>query len=235
MGGANVVIHAAYYRENGAFINGGLSNRKKFLKLNLLGSHDLLEESKEANVKQFIFMSSCAVFGAVDPVLPLDEKHPLQPDSLYGAYKASVESLCHAYFFGEGLETVIFRPVAIYGKHPQLEKCRWRTIVDDIKNGKDVNVTGGGKIVCADDIVQAVTRVLGNKSVAGNIYALSDLFISEIEIAEITKNLSGSKSKITGARKVQKNVMVNDKAKRLGVNFREKEGLRDYIKDILEQ
>ena len=231
--GADIVIHAAYYRESGLLFRGDIADKRSFLDINLLGSHSLLENAKNSSVKQFIFISSCAVFGYIDPDLPLDEKHPLRPDSIYGAYKASVESMCHAYFLSHGLESVIFRPVAIYGKHPNPEKQRWQTLINDIKDGKDVNVSSGGKIVHADEVVQAIMNALGNSSIAGNIYSLVDLFIDEIEIAETVKEITGSKSNISGTRKVQKNVMINNMAKKLGVNFRGRSGLRNYINDIL--
>ena len=232
--GAEVVIHAAYYRESGLAFKGDIPNERSFLDINLSGSHTLLENAKNRGVKQFIFISSCAVFGAIDPDIPLDEKHPLRPDSIYGAYKASVESMCHAYHLRHGLESVIFRPVAIYGKHPDPAKQRWRTLINDVKNGKDVKVSGSGKIVHESAVVQAVINTLGNRAIAGNIYGLVDFFINEMEIAEMVKEITGSNANISGTRKVQKNVMINNMAKKLGVNFRGRSGLRDYIKDILE-
>ncbi len=231
--GVDVVIHAAYYRENGLVFRGDIVDKRSFLEINLLGSNSLLENAKNCNVKQFIFISSCAVFGSIDPSLPLNEKHPLRPDSIYGAYKASVESMCHAYFLHYGLESVIFRPVAIYGKHPDPEKQRWQTLINNIKDGKDVDVSGGGKIVHANEVVQAIMNALGNSSIAGNIYGLVDLFIDEMEIAETVKEITGSNANISGSRKIQKNIMINNMAKKLGVNFRGKPGLRSYITDIL--
>lgn len=230
--GVDVVVHAAYYSQEGAFTGGGLSDKRKYLEVNLIGSHDLLEQANAAGVKQFIFISSCAVFSAIDPELPLNEKHSLMPHSLYGAYKASVESMCHAYFLSEGLETVIFRPVSIYGKHPKTEKCNWYGLVKDVKDGKDVEVSGGGKIVHVEEVVQAIILALGNRDIAGNAYALVDIFIDKMEIAKISKEIFGSKSRISGTRKIQKNMMLNERAKELGVKFRGKDGLRDYIKDL---
>ena len=232
--GAEVVIHAAYYRESGLAFKGDIPNERSFLDVNLLGSHTLLENAKNSGVKQFIFLSSCAVFGAIAPDITLDERHPLRPDSIYGAYKASVEGMCHAYHLRHGLESVIFRPVAIYGKHPDPEKQRWRTLINDVKNGNDVKVSGSGKIVHEAEVVQSVMNALGNSAIAGNIYGLVDFFIDEMEIAEMVKEITGSNSNISGTKKVQKNIMINNMAKKLGVNFRGKSGLRDYIKEILE-
>ena len=232
--GADVVVHAGYYSKEGTFTEGAIFDTREYLDVNIMGSHCLLEESKLAGVKQFIFISSCAVFGHVDTSLPLDEKHPLMPNSLYGAYKASVESLCHAYYLGPGMDVVIFRPVAIYGIHRQIEKSRWFDIIKNIKVGKDVEVSGGGKIVHVDEVVQAIILSVGNAGFAGNVYAVVDMFIDEMKIAEMAKEMLNSKSNISGVRKTQKNFMQNDKIKNLGVKFRGVNGLENYINDLIK-
>lgn len=232
--GADAVIHAAFDRQNGSFYESGLDDKEEFLQTNLMGSYKLLEQAREEGVKKFIFISSCAVFGAIDKGLPLDEKHPLMPDSLYGAYKASIEALCHAYFLRKELETVIFRPVAIYGKHPKINRSRWYNLINDIKNGQDVEVTGGGKIVHVEDVVKAIDLAIINEKAAGNVYALVDFFIDNMGIANIAKEIYASKSKISGANKFVKNIMCNEKANQLGVKFKGNSGLRKYISDLMQ-
>ncbi len=227
--GADAVIHGAYYSKNRAFLGAGNEDREVFLRTNVLGSHNLLELSKKAGVKRFIFISSCAVFGAIDPALPLNEKHPLMPDSVYGAYKASVESLCHAYYLSEGMETVIFRPVGVYGKKNQIEQSRWYNLIQDIKAGKDVNVSGGGKVVHALDVVQAILLALEKQDAVGNVYALVDFFIDNMGVARMCRDIFGSTSEISGEPKTPKNFMLNEKVKELGVNLKGKAGLKEYI------
>lgn len=101
--GSDVVIHMAYERNGASFREAANKDTKRFVETNLLGSIELLDASKQAGVKQFIFISSCAVYGYIFPHIPLDELHPLMPDSNYGAYKASVEAFCHSYFLSKVL------------------------------------------------------------------------------------------------------------------------------------
>ena len=89
--GADVVIHMAYERQGATFREAANRDIKRFVEANLLGSIELLDAAKQAGIKQFIFISSCAVYGRIYPNIKLDELHPLLPDSNYGAYKASVE------------------------------------------------------------------------------------------------------------------------------------------------
>src|SRR5438270_3612548 len=58
---------------------------------NVLGSLRLLESSRLAGAKQFLFVSSVAVHHEILPGGRIDESHPTWPGSIYGAYKAAVE------------------------------------------------------------------------------------------------------------------------------------------------
>ena len=59
---------------------------------NLIGTARLLEAAERAGVKRIVFSSSAAVYGT--PVtVPLDENHPLAPESYYGQTKAWIEAM----------------------------------------------------------------------------------------------------------------------------------------------
>ncbi|MCP4252478.1 MAG: NAD(P)-dependent oxidoreductase [Candidatus Scalindua sp.] len=111
--GADIVIHMAYERNGAGFHASAQDNIKRLLDVNLTGSLELLDAAKQNGVKQFIFTSSCTVYGYIFPDITLDEQHPLMPDSNYGAYKASVEAFCHSYFLSKSINTTMFRPVGI--------------------------------------------------------------------------------------------------------------------------
>ena len=65
------------------------SDFKRLVDVNLSGSLELLDAATLHGARQFIFTSSCAVYGHIYPDIKLDEQHPLMPDSSYGAHKAS--------------------------------------------------------------------------------------------------------------------------------------------------
>ncbi len=111
--GADIVIHMAYERNGTDFRDSANKNIRRLLDINLSGSLELLDSAKQHGAKQFIFTSSCAVYGHIFPDIKLNEQHPLIPDSNYGAYKAAVEAFCHAYFLSKSINTTMFRPVGI--------------------------------------------------------------------------------------------------------------------------
>jgi len=232
--GADIVIHMAYERNGAGFHASANKDIRRLLDVNLSGSLDLLDAAKQHGVRQFIFTSSCAVYGYIFPDIKLDEKHPLVPDSNYGAYKASVEAFCHSYFLSKNINTTIFRPVGIYGIDPKLAHSEWYDLIKNIKNGVDVEVVGGGKIVHVEDVAHAIDSAIDNKDAFGKVYNLSDFYIDNMSIAEMAKEICDSKSKISGTPKQPKNSIDNTASKTLGVHYTGAEGLRRYIRELIE-
>ena len=232
--GADIVIHMAYERNGTGFHDSARNNIRQLVDVNLTGSLELLDASKQHGVKQFIFTSSCAVYGHIFPDIKLDEQHPLMPDSNYGAYKAAVEAFCHSYFLSKSINTTMFRPVGIYGIDPNLAHSEWYDLIKNIKNGIDVEVVGGGKIVDVKEVAHAINSAIDNRDTFGKVYNLSDFYIDNMSIAEMAKEICGSKSKIRGTSKQPKNTIDNTESKKLGVRYAGAEGLRQYIKELIE-
>ena len=86
------------------------------LKTNLISTLELLEKIRKSNIeiKRFVFISSSSVFGKIK-YLPIDEEHPKDPISPYGASKLSAEKYVQNYFLHYGIPTVIIRPFTVVG------------------------------------------------------------------------------------------------------------------------
>jgi nucleoside-diphosphate-sugar epimerase len=231
---ADVVIHMAYERNGEGFHDSANKNLKRLLDVNLTGSLELLDISKQHGVKQFIFASSCAVYGYIFPDIKLDEQHPLIPDSNYGAYKASVEAFCHSYFLSKSINTTIFRPVGIYGIDPNLAHSEWYDLIKNIKNGVDVEVVGGGKIVHVTDVAHAIDSAIDNKDASGKVYNLVDFYVDNMTIARMASEICDSKSNVSGVPKQPVNTIDNAESKKLGVHYAGTEGLRQYIQELID-
>ena len=230
----DIVIHTAYERDGAGFHEAANRNIKRFLDVNLSGSLELLNASKQNGVKQFIFTSSCAVYGYIFPDIKLDEQHPLIPDSNYGAYKAAVEAFCHSYYMSKSINTTIFRPVGIYGIDPNLVHSEWYDLIKNIKNGVDVEAVGGGKVVHVADVAQVIDLAIDNKEASGKIYNLVDFYVDNITIAKMASEICNSKSNVSGAPKQPINTIDNTRSKTLGVRYAGTEGLRRYIQELVK-
>ena len=235
MQGADVVVHMAYERQGASFHEAANRDIKRFVEANLLGSIELLDASKQAGIKQFIFISSCAVYGRIYPNIKLDELHPLLPDSNYGAYKASVEAFCHAYYLSKAFDTTIFRPVGIYGINPHLAHSAWYNIVKDIKHGGNVEVSEGGKVVNVEDVVRAIDLAIDNIEAAGKIYNLVDFYVDNMSIARMAKEMCTSQSNISGTPRQPINTIDNTKSRALGVRYAGNNDLKRYIQELINR
>lgn len=91
-----------------------LQNPHEDTRVNVLGTVNLLEACIKAGVKRVIFSSSAAVYG-VPQYLPIDEDHPLQTISPYGASKAAGEEYLRLYYRLYGLEYVVLRYANVFG------------------------------------------------------------------------------------------------------------------------
>ncbi len=232
--GADVVIHMAYERDGVGFHEAANRDFKRFLDVNLSGSLELLNASKQHGVKQFIFISSCAVYGYIFSNIRLDELHPLIPNSNYGAYKAAVEAFCHSYYMSKSINTTIFRPVGIYGVNPNPTHSDWYDLIKNIKDGVDVEVVGGGKVVHVADVAQAIDLAIDKKKASGKIYNLVNFYVDNMTIAKMAREICDSKSKVSGAPNQPVNTIDNTQSKTLGVHYAGAEGLRRYIQELVK-
>jgi UDP-glucose-4-epimerase GalE len=72
-----------------------MQDPRSYFETNLVKGMRLLDAASAANVKRFIFSSTCATYGV--PQGPLDEDHPKEPVNPYGASKRAFEQVLEAY------------------------------------------------------------------------------------------------------------------------------------------
>jgi UDP-glucose 4-epimerase len=83
--------------------------------INVVGTLNMLEAAREANVARFVFASTGgAIYGEADD-LPAGEDSPIRPEAPYGQAKFSAEGYCELYRRLHGLSTVNMRLGNVYG------------------------------------------------------------------------------------------------------------------------
>ncbi|MCC9599799.1 SDR family oxidoreductase [Stieleria sp. JC731] len=231
--GVDAVIHSCLYRTGESFLAVG-DDPIDYWEKNTTGSLRLLEAAKQAGVKRFVFISSGAVHDDVLPGQPLDESHPHRPNTLYGAYKASVESLVHHYGSDSRMCSVSLRPTAIYGAANPIDQSKWYELAQNVAAGKSVSATGGSKCVHAQDVAKACHLLLNaDAEISGETFNCCDRMISDYEVATIAKELTGSSATIEGPQKTAKNAIVTDKLEKLGMRFGGESLLRSTVEQLL--
>ncbi|MCB4757210.1 MAG: NAD-dependent epimerase/dehydratase family protein [Elusimicrobia bacterium] len=83
-------------------------------RINVLGTLNILQAARTANVRKVVYSSSSAIFGEVRK-LPLDESHPAEPDSPYGVSKLAAEKHCLCFSRLFDRDIVCLRYFNVYG------------------------------------------------------------------------------------------------------------------------
>jgi nucleoside-diphosphate-sugar epimerase len=235
--GVDCVIHAAV--DWNARQTSPMTNFER----NVLASLRLLEAARLAEVPQFIFVSSVAVYHDILQDRKLDENHPTWPDSIYGAYKAAIEPHLKAYHFQFGMNTSSWRPAAVYGVDPSLKRSQWYDLVKTVKDGGIIDTPRGGKITHVQDVADALTYAVGDHTVAGEFYNLVDGYMYWQGAAELAKEITGSNAQImdrtgSGPKNTFDTTKAIDFFDRHGNSIalrRGVDGVREYVADLLEQ
>ncbi|MDA0322773.1 MAG: UDP-glucose 4-epimerase GalE [Verrucomicrobia bacterium] len=94
----DAVMHFAAY----ALVGESMEKPEKYFRNNIMGTANLLEAMHLADVRRFVFSSTCATYGEPDTI-PISESTPQHPVNPYGDSKFIVERLlgwyarCHSF------------------------------------------------------------------------------------------------------------------------------------------
>ena len=193
LGGRRGKIDLIFHLAALMFVPYSFQNPRETYEVNILGTLNILELCRVANIDKIVFASSY-VYGN-PKYLPVDEKHPLTPASPYARSKVMGEGLCKAYHDDYGLKCVVLRPFNIYGDG-QSESFLIPSILRQLVSGKvelvdpepkrdflyitdlvesyikageytasefEIFNIGSGVSYCVDDIVKEIVKAWGSE------------------------------------------------------------------------
>ena len=184
--GCEIIVHLA--------ANTGVAPSIKYpridMSVNIIGTFNYLEASRINKVSKFIFASSGATIGEVDP--PIHEELPAHPVSPYGASKLACEGYCSAYKQTFGIETIILRFGNVYGPGSDYKSSVVSKFIRRAINGEILEIYGDGKqtrdFVFIDDLIDAVLLSAKHTNIGGECFQIASSCETTIsEIAEIIK------------------------------------------------
>ncbi len=106
-----------------------------YVDTNIKGTLNMLQAARDEGVERIIVTSTSEVYGTAMYV-PIDEKHPRQPQSPYSATKIGADALAMSFYNAFGLPVVIARPFNTYGPR-QSARAIIPTIISQIAAGAD--------------------------------------------------------------------------------------------------
>lgn len=104
-----------------------------YIDTNIKGTLNICQAAKENGNIRIIHTSTSEVYGTAMYV-PIDEKHPKQPQSPYSASKIGADAIAMSYFNAFELPVTIARPFNTYGPR-QSARAIIPTIITQIANG----------------------------------------------------------------------------------------------------
>jgi len=116
------------------------------------------------------------------------------------------------------------------------QDSKWFDLVRAVVHGEAVTCQRGGKEVHASDVAEASELLLNApaSAIAGAAFNCYDRYVSEWDVAQIAKQISGSSADIRGQETHPKNQIITDKLQSLGMTFGGKKLLEATVRQIVE-
>ena len=186
---------------------------QSYVETNVTGTLNICQAAKEFGGIRVIHTSTSEVYGTAQYV-PIDENHPLQPQSPYSASKIGADAMAMSYFNAFELPVTIARPFNTYGPR-QSARAVIPTIISQIANGTkeiklgDVSPTRDFNYVidtcrgfiqlanCSDAIGKTVN--IGSNyeiSVGDTLNLIKDLMKSDVAFITEDQRLRPEKSEV---------------------------------------
>ena len=169
------------------------------LDINCRGHLTILDACRSFNPGvTIVFPSSRLVYGK-PRYLPVDENHPLNPESIYAAHKLAVENYHLIYGHLYGMKATVLRVSNPYGPMQAGEARAYgiaNLFIQAAVSGKPITLFGDGgqrrDYLFIDDLVDALLKAAATEQSRGKIYNIGDGDgTSLLELAEMAVAAAG--------------------------------------------
>ena len=110
------------------------------LDVNVVGTFNVFEAAQKAGARKVVYSSASSVYGDTNETM--DESHPLEARSMYGASKIAGEYFLRAFHEIHGLDYVTLRYMNVYG--PRQEGGLIMSVLRRIESGHPPLIQGDG-------------------------------------------------------------------------------------------
>jgi len=182
---ADVIIHLAANTGVGPSVE----NPRADLMANVVGTFNYLEAGRVNGVRKFVFASSGAPAGEVEP--PIHEELPPHPVSPYGASKLAGEGYCSAYHKSFDLQTVILRFGNVYGPGSKRKSSIVAKFIRQAMDKETLEIYGDGTqtrdFIYIDDLIKALNLAVIKENIGGETFQIASN--QETTVGGITNTL----------------------------------------------
>ncbi|WP_252250260.1 NAD-dependent epimerase/dehydratase family protein [Clostridium sp. ZBS13] len=238
----DIVIHLAAV----AGIDTVIKSPVNTMKVNMIGTYNVLESIKNLKIERFIDFSTSEVFGSY--AYKVDEQHTtnLAPVGearwTYSVSKLAGEHLAHSYYKEYGLPIVTVRPFNVYGPGQVGEGAIHQFVVRAIRD-EEIQIHGDGDQIRSwcyiDDFVDGIMLCLEKKEAIGHSFNIGNprATVTISMLAESVKRISNSNSTIKYVPKTYVDVELRipsiEKAKEI-LSYEPKNDLNKGLEKTIE-
>ncbi|MCP5045614.1 MAG: NAD-dependent epimerase/dehydratase family protein [bacterium] len=217
---------------------------ESYIETNIKGTLNVCQAAREYECPRVIHTSTSEVYGTANYV-PIDEAHPLQPQSPYSASKIGADAIAMSFYHSFGLPLTIARPFNTYGPR-QSARAVIPTLISQIAaGGSEIrmgNLTPTRDFNYVKDTVRGLIKLAECDDAVGEVVNIGTG--SEISIKELTekiKELMDSDAKIRtdderirpGTSEVERLMCNNKKIKKL-VGYSPRYNLEKGLKETID-
>ena len=152
----DIIVHLAANTGVGPSVE----NPRADMETNVVGLFNMLEAARLSGAGKFIFASSGAPVGEIEP--PIHEEVAPHPVSPYGASKLAGEGYCSAYFRTFRLSTIVLRFGNVYGPGSMRKGSIVAKFVKNALRGEVCEIYGDGNqtrdFIYISDLVEAIIK-----------------------------------------------------------------------------
>jgi UDP-glucose 4-epimerase len=197
MEGVDAVVHLA---ARAGVRNSWGPDFDAYLRSNVTATQRLLEASRSARLRSFVYGSSASVYGD-DAVEPVDEAYLPHPHSPYGVPKLAGEHLAHLYRRHFRVPVVALRYFSVYGPRERPDKAIQR-FLEAAREGRGIRVSGDGTqrrdFTYVGDVVEATVAALERPEVVGETLNVArGHTVPLLEVIEAIRKVTGRPLPVT--------------------------------------
>ncbi len=170
-----------------------------YIQTNVTGTLNVMQAVREFGVSKVVHTSTSEVYGTAIYV-PIDEKHPLQPQSPYSASKIGADMLAMSFYNSFNIPLAVIRPFNTFGPRQSMRAVIPTVIVQALAGRKEVKlgalsprrdfnyvkntVEGFVKIAQSDKTIGEIINIASGKE-----YSIG-------ETVDLIKTFTGAKFKV---------------------------------------
>lgn len=237
--GADFVFHQAALR-----ITRCAEHPREAVEVLIDGTMHVLEAALKHKVRKVIAASSASVYG--EPTyLPIDEAHPFNNRTMYGAGKIANEQMLRALAETSGLRYVAFRPFNVFGPRMDITGVYTEVLIrwlDAIEAGKPPLIFGDGNqsmdFIYVEDVARA-NLLAAQSEITDEVFNLGTGTQTSLkELCGLLLRILGSSSvpehrEARSVGNVQRRRAATEKAERM-LGFRTAISLEQGLRELIQ-